>query len=78
MSKAIEKRMEELANKVPPPQQSGFLFAKIDTPVMTVGVKMEYVEYIKRYGPPIKGKFDEEKLEELRAELGISVADTTI
>lgn len=78
MSKAIEKRMEELANKATPQPQSGFLFAKIDTPVMALGVKMEYIEYIKRYGPPIKGKFDEEKLEELRAELGISANDTVI
>lgn len=78
MSKAIQKRMDELANRVPPPPQAGFLFAKIDTPVMTLGVKMEYVEYIKRYGPPIKGKFDETKLNDLRAELGISVTDTVI
>lgn len=79
MSETIERRMEELANRVPPTQQGGgVLFASIETPAMALGVKMEYVEYIKRYGPPTKGKFDPEKLAILRAELGISEADTVI
>ena len=79
MSETIQKRMEDLANRVPPSQQGGgVLFASIETPAMALGVKMEYVEYIRRYGPPIKGKFDTEKLAVLRAELGISENDTVI
>ena len=78
MSTTIEERMKELSNKVCVPQTSGVLFASIDTPTMTLGVKYEYVEYIKRYGPPKKGKFDEEKLEEIRIELGITADSGTI
>lgn len=56
----------------------GILLAAVDTPVMTIGVKYEYIEYIKRYGPPPKGKFDETILQELRIELGIAETVTTI
>jgi hypothetical protein len=72
MSKAIDARMAALANKVCEPTSKGFLLASIETPAMVLGVKYEYVEYIKRHGPPVKGKFDEAKLEAIRIELGIS------
>ena len=78
MSKTIDARMTELANKVCEPVSKGFLFASIDTPQMVLGVKYEYVEYIKRHGPPINGKFDPEKLEAIRIELGISQTTDTI
>ena len=78
MSKAIQTRMDELANRVPGQQSGGFLFASINTPAMMVGVRQEYVEYIKRYGPPQKGKFDAAKLEQLRIELGINALDAVI
>lgn len=78
MSKAIQKRMDDLANKVCAPQQAGFLFANIETPPMLLGIKQEFMEYIKRYGPPTKGKFDPEKLSIIRAELGISENDNVI
>lgn len=76
MSKAIEARMEELANKACHTESGGFLFASIDTPSMAIGVKYEYVEYIKRYGPPHRGKFDEHKLRKIRKELGIHTMDS--
>jgi hypothetical protein len=70
MSKAIEKKMEDLSKQVCTPSR-GFTLVQIDTPVMKLGVKYEYVEYIKRYGPPCDGIFDRIKLEQLRVELGI-------
>ena len=71
MSKAIEKRIDDLSNKVCLPESKGFLIASIETPSMMLGVKYEYVEYIRRYGPPDKGKFDSVLLQKLRTELGI-------
>ena len=79
MSRAIETKMEELRNKVcERPSGRGFLFASIEAPSMVVGVRMEYVEYIKRFGPPVKGKFDENLLNELRIEMGIPLISNTI
>jgi hypothetical protein len=75
MSKAIEKRMEELANKVCATESGGFLLASIDTPAMSIGIKYEFIEYIKRYGPPHRGKFDEKKLRIIRKELNIHTMD---
>jgi hypothetical protein len=77
MTQAIEKRMEEMSNRCAGPQK-GFLLASIDTPKMNLGIKYEYIEYIKRYGPPVKGKFDETLLQGLRIELGISNDSNTI
>lgn len=70
MSKAIEKRMDELANKICN-HTGGFSLVKIDTPSMILGVKYEYIEYIKRYGPPEDGQFDEVLLEKIRNDLGV-------
>jgi len=71
MSKSIEKRIEDLSNKVCLPESKGFLIASIETPSMMLGVKYEFVEYIKRHGPPHKGKFDPILLDKIREELGI-------
>lgn len=71
MSESIQKRIEDLESRPCNQVSRGFLFASIETPKMALGVKYEYVEYIKRYGPPIKGKFDEDKLNIIREELGI-------
>jgi len=71
MSKSIEKRIEDLSNKVCQPESKGILMASIDTPSMMLGVKYEYVEYVRRHGPPINGKFDPILLEEIRDNLGI-------
>lgn len=54
------------------------VFASVDLPTMVIGVKYEYIEYIKRYGPPNDGVFNEEKLELLRQELGIKTSDYVI
>ncbi len=73
MTTAITKRIDDIkANCGSKSGGSGFLLASIEAPQMTIGVKYEYIEYIKRYGPPTDGKFDETKLQQLRAELGIT------
>jgi hypothetical protein len=73
MTTAITKRIDDIkANCKGGGGASGFLLASIEAPQMTIGVKYEYIEYIKRYGPPPDGKFDETKLQQLRAELGIT------
>jgi len=70
MSKAIEKKMEDLSKQVCT-KAVGFSLVTIDTPSMLLGVKYEYIEYIKRYGPPDGGQFDEVLLEKIRNELGL-------
>lgn len=70
MSKAIEKKMDDLSKQVCT-QAVGFSLVKIDTPSMLLGVKYEYMEYIKRYGPPDSGQFDEVLLEKIRNDLGV-------
>lgn len=70
MSKTIQKKMDDLSNQVCKPT-TGFSIVKIDTPSMLLGVKYEYMEYIKRYGPPDDGIFEEALLEKIRVELGI-------
>ena len=59
-------------NSVKDNTKNGVLFASVETPVMAIGVKYEYVEYVKRYGPPSTGGFDPVKLQNIRAELGIT------
>jgi hypothetical protein len=78
MSRTIDARMSELANKVCEPASKGFVLASIDTPQMVLGVSYEFIEYIKRHGPPVNGKFDQAKLADIRAELGITQTSNTI
>lgn len=76
MSTTLEKRIKDIQEKACNRAQDGILLVSIDAPQMVVGVKYEYIEYIKRYGPPCDGKFDEKILVELRRELGIP--ETTV
>ena len=78
MATAVNNRIEDIKRNCSSAPQSGFLLASIETPVMQLGIKYEYIEYIKRYGPPSDGKFDEDKLEELRIELGVNTSANTI
>ncbi len=73
MSKAIEVRFDEIRKKCTTITKSGpaFFFASIETPTMVISVPVEYTEYIRRYGPPHRGKFDREKLHHIRYLLGI-------
>ena len=74
MSRAIEQRVKDLVEQARcnTGDGKGVYIASIETPVMSLGIKYEYVEYVKRYGPPPKGKFDTTILNQLRVELGIS------
>jgi hypothetical protein len=72
MSETISERMEEMKKHICAKSEAGVLLASIEAPVMTIAIKYEYIEYIKQYGPPPEGKFDEDKLIKLRKELGIT------
>lgn len=76
MTTAINKRIDDIKKNCKSSSGGGgVLLASIDAPQMTLGVKYEYIEYIKRFGPPTDGIFDEKKLEDLRIELGISTTN---
>lgn len=77
MAESIQQKMESLKHQVCAPSR-GFLLAEIEAPRMILGVKYEYIEYIKRFGPPDNGIFDEERLKALREELGIDLNANTI
>lgn len=47
------------------------IVSKVDTPGLVLGVGQEYLEYIKRFGPPPNGVWDPAKIAQLRIELGI-------
>ena len=78
MTQTIENRITELQNRPCSTESRGVFFASIETPPMILGVRYEFIEYIKRYGPPPEGKFDEGKLNSLRIELGISNDNYTV
>lgn len=72
MTTAINNRIDDIKKNCKNSSSNGILLASIEAPQMTLGVKYEYIEYIKRFGPPTNGIFDENKLQALRTELGIS------
>jgi hypothetical protein len=78
MAIAINDRIDDLKNQSCQTIPGAIVFATVEMPKMTVGIKYEYVEYIKRYGPPDDGKFDPIKLDLLRKELNISTDTYTI
>jgi hypothetical protein len=76
MSTALEKKIEDLMNKTClPPTYNSFYLVEIDTPSLALGVRQEYLEYVKRYGPPCDGIFEEDKLNILRKELNIEIME---
>ncbi len=70
MVTSLKKQFEE-CNKGGGEKAQGAFLAHVDAPKMNIGVKWEYLEYIKRYGPPECGKFCDEKLDRIRIEFGI-------
>lgn len=79
LTKAFEAKIDEIKKNCGSTSQArGFILAQIDAKPPTIGVKREYLEYIKRYGPPMDGVFDETLLQQLRDELGISATANTI
>lgn len=71
MTQSLKTQFEELKKNACGQKARGAILAEVDAPKMTLGVKTEYIEYIRRFGPPDNGVFDECKLEDLRKELGI-------
>lgn len=73
MAESVDARIEDIRKKCNDSQQArGFLFASVDTPNMNISIGAEYVIYIQRFGPPQLGKFDQDKLAEIRAEINAS------
>jgi hypothetical protein len=78
MASAIDTRIEEIQkNCHNSGSGKGVYFASVEVVPMTVGIKYEYIEYIKIYGPPTDGVFDETKLQQLRVKLGIDTKSST-
>ncbi len=77
MVTSLQEQFEECHAAAKPQYADGFVLVEVDIPKATIGVKLEYIEYIKRYGPPCDGKFCEEKLRCLRAELGLDLCSAT-
>jgi hypothetical protein len=71
MVTTLKRQFQECKENARPVQSKGFFLASIEAPKMVLGVKHEYLEYIKRYGPPQNGVFDETLLERIRTDLGI-------
>ena len=72
MSETINDRINVIKSQVCTTSESGILLASIEAPVMAIAIKYEYIEYIKQYGPPVEGIFDEDKLTNIRKQLGIT------
>ncbi len=71
MAESLKEQFDDLRKQVNAEFAKGAVLASIVAPKMSLGVKQEYIEYIKRFGPPPDGVFDEAILILLRAELGI-------
>ncbi len=67
--KEMTLSLKEQFSKLQAPPTSGLVLAEIKNEVEPAGIKMEYVYYIQRYGPPPAGKFDETLLDLIRAEI---------
>ena len=70
MAESIDAQMEFLRKNVYT-HAEGAVLASIVMKPPPIGVKYEYIEYIKRYGPPTDGVFDQGIIQGLRQELGI-------
>ena len=71
MVESLQKQFAELRNKALS-YGEGAILASIDS-TANVGVRVEFVIYIQRYGPPLDGIFDEELLNGIRAEFNIPI-----
>ena len=71
MVESLQKQFSELRNKALS-YGEGAILASI-TSTASVGVRVEFVIYIQRYGPPVNGIFDEELLNAIRAEFNIPI-----
>ncbi len=70
LTSSLKQQFEALKNRIVTPAR-GPVLASITVKPPPIGIKYEYFEYVKRYGPPVNGIFDEGYLELIRRELGI-------
>jgi len=70
LAESINDQFEYLKKNIYVPAEGAVLASIIMKPP-PIGVKYEFIEYIKRYGPPTDGIFDQGLLQGLRSELGI-------
>ncbi len=71
MVESLQTQFDELRNKALS-YGEGAILTSIESSA-EVGVRVEYILYIQRYGPPLDGVFDEELLNGLRAEYNIPI-----
>jgi len=72
MAESVNTRIEKIKAEACKPTERGIILAKIDVQPAPIGVGGEFIEYVKRYGPPTNGIFDPVLLQQLRTELGFS------
>ena len=72
MAESIHTRIENLKKSWNIKPSSGVIMAEIEVAKMVIGVKAEYLEYVRRYGPPVDGIFEPAKLALIRDQLNIS------
>ena len=71
MTLSLKDQFSNLVNKTEVGR--GFIIASINVAVPIINVKGEYVEYIRRYGPPQNGIFDPIYLDLIRAEIAAGI-----
>ena len=71
VTESLKSQFEDLKKAAYGRIRNGAVLASIIAPSPPIGVKYEYVEYVKRYGPPTNCIFDQALLFAIRLELGI-------
>ena len=69
MTTSIKRQIEYIKQNCAGTTARGAILVEIDVPKMTIVVQQEYLIYIKRYGPPDNGIFNEDYLNIIRAEI---------
>lgn len=74
MTKSIDAQIKKIIHDCETGKEKaqGAVLTDIDTPKYTIVVKEEYLIYIRRYGPPENGIFNEDYLNIIRRELNIA------
>lgn len=71
MTLALKAKFTQLESKPQESQKKVFVIAEAPLTAPLVSIHMEYLTYVKKYGPPQDGIFDETLLAGLRKELGL-------
>ncbi len=70
MTQSLNDQFEDIRKQIYT-QGQGAVLASVVAQPPPIGVKYEYIEYIKEFGPPLDGIFDQQKLITLRIRLGL-------